>query len=660
MALVDLAISRRVAQLADTGLVDYRANAHGYLTFLAQLGEGFPDPPKVVRTDELALEVYWRSPNQSKQRIVGRRDTVLVPTDINYHRDHLAIIQNNFPSLIRLGDGDEVLDVPHPLSAVGRDTYDFVIADSLLMRTNDRAFDVIMVKVRPKDDQRPRAVGAVYLDRSNGTVVRMTFSFTRAALKDPQLEDVNVILENGLVDGRFWLPRRQEIEITRTSTWMDFPARGIIRGRWEVCCIQVNNALMPALFGGPEIVAATPPELRAYPFKGGVLDGLPPEVKLGENDDVRRVQAEARTLVRAEALARTQRTTPGARSVSEFVRVNRIEGIALGAGITSMVGEGLVARARARYGFSDRALKEIASLAWQRASGVGVSVTWGDDFRETGDEPEVSGVRNSLAAQEFRSDLTDYYRVRGGALAFNAGTVFGARWRLTLESERQEPVAVHARAVSGTYRPAFAADGVDAWRIAVNAFRASGPGPLGSTFTTGGDVLVSAVHFNSGTRQGEQITFGRVALVARLERPFGVDRLVMAANAGLVIGRDPPRQSLVFFGGPVTGPGYDFHEFGGAVGASGHIEWRHPLLAVPLTLGRYGRVSMPVSLAPFAHAIWIDRREPMDAGGSGWFPALGVGVLTVFDLLRLDVAHGLRSGRWTFSIDFSHDLWRIL
>jgi len=231
IALVDLAIARRTAQLADTGLADYRADAHGYLTFLAQVGDGFPDPPKVVRTDELAVEVFWRTPNQSKQRLVGRRDTLLLPTDINYHRDHLAIVQNNFPSIIRLGDGDEVRDVPHPLSAAGRDAYDFAIADSLTIRTSDRVFDVVMVKVRPKNDRQPRAVGAVYLDRANGSVVRMTFSFTRAALKDPQLEDVSVVLENGLVEGVFWLPRRQEIEIRRTGTWMDFPARGIIRGR---------------------------------------------------------------------------------------------------------------------------------------------------------------------------------------------------------------------------------------------------------------------------------------------------------------------------------------------------------------------------------------------------------------------------------------------
>jgi hypothetical protein len=660
MALVDLAIARRAAQLADTGLADYRANAHGYLTFLAQLGEGFPDPPRVVRTDELALEVYWRSPNQSKQRIVGRRDTVLVPTDINYHRDHLAIIQNNFPSLIRLGDGDEVLDVPHPLSAAGRDAYDFAIADSLLIRTTDRAFDVMMVKVRPKDDRQPRAVGAVYLDRANGTVVRMTFSFTRVALKDPQLEDVNVILENGLVDGRFWLPRRQEIEITRTSTWMDFPARGIIRGRWEVCCVQVNNGLPAPLFTGPEIVTLPPASLRAYPFKGGILEGLPREVKLSENDDVRRVQAEARELVRAEALARVQRTVPLARSLSDFVRVNRVEGIAIGAGITRLLGEGLTVQGRARYGLADHALKQSVLLRWQRASGAGVSVTAGDDFREAGDEPEVSVVRNSIAAQEFASDLTDYYRARGGGLALDAGTRLGVRWRLLLEREREEPLAVHARPAVGAYRPAFAADALDAWRVSLEAFHANGPGPLGSVASVAGTLLGAEVRYADGPRSGAETSFGRLGLVAHLERPIGAGRLALSTTGGVVVGRDPPVQSLVFFGGPVTGPGYDFHELSGAYGVSERFEWRQPVLSVPVSLGRYGHLAMPVSVAPFAQAIWVGGHRPAGAGPGGWFPALGLGVLTVFDLLRFDVARGLRGGRWTISVDFSRELWRIL
>ena len=192
------ATARRAAQLADTALVDYQASAHGYLTFLAQLGEGFPEPPKIVKADELALEVYWRSPDLSKQRIVGRRDTLLLPTDINYHRDHLGIVQNNFPNIVRLGDGDEVRDVPHPLSLAGLAIYDYAISDSLKIQLPDRAIDVLEVRLRPKNDRVPAAVGAVYIDREQATVVRMAFSFTRAALIDKQLEDVSIVLENAL------------------------------------------------------------------------------------------------------------------------------------------------------------------------------------------------------------------------------------------------------------------------------------------------------------------------------------------------------------------------------------------------------------------------------------------------------------------------------
>src|SRR3954464_1161516 len=242
-ALVERATARRAQQLADTGLRDYKAVAHGYVTFLAQVGEGLAEPPKVVKADELALEVYWRAPNLSKQRIVGRRDTLLLPTDIAYHRDHLGIVQNNFPAIIRLGEGDEVRDVPHPLSRDGLALYDFAIADSLRIVFPGRDVNVYEVRVRPKDDRQPRVVGAVYIDREAGQVVRMALSFTRAALLDTQLEDVSIVLENRLVEGRFWLPSRQEIEIRRTGTWLDYPVRGIIRGRWEIGDYKINQGV---------------------------------------------------------------------------------------------------------------------------------------------------------------------------------------------------------------------------------------------------------------------------------------------------------------------------------------------------------------------------------------------------------------------------------
>ena len=72
-SLVQRAIARRGLQLADSTLLSYRADAHGFLAFLAQLGEGVVIPPRVVQSEELALQIAWWQPGRSAQRLVGRR-----------------------------------------------------------------------------------------------------------------------------------------------------------------------------------------------------------------------------------------------------------------------------------------------------------------------------------------------------------------------------------------------------------------------------------------------------------------------------------------------------------------------------------------------------------------------------------------------------------
>ena len=146
--------------------------------------------------------------------------------------------------------------------------YDYRIVDSLAIRFPDRTIEVFQLSIRPKNDRAPRAVGAVFVEKSTAQVVRMTFSFTRVALKDQSLEDVSVILENGLIEDRYWLPRRQQIEIRRSGTWLDFPFRGIIRGRWEIRDYDVNTGLPGVLFGGDEIVMAPPDRQAAFRFEG--------------------------------------------------------------------------------------------------------------------------------------------------------------------------------------------------------------------------------------------------------------------------------------------------------------------------------------------------------------------------------------------------------
>jgi hypothetical protein len=682
-ALVERATALRAMQLADTALRDYRAEARGYVTFLAQLGEGFTEPPKIVKADQLALDVFWMAPDRSKQLIRGRRDTLLLPTDINYHRDHLGIIQNNFPGIIRLGDGDEVRDVPHPLSATGLDEYDFAIGDSLEIRLGPRTLQVYEVRVLPRDDRQPRAIGALYIDRETASLARMALSFTRAALKDRELEDVAVVLENGLIEGRFWLPRRQEIEIRRTGTWLDYPARGIIRGRWEICCYQVNTGLNPAMFAGPEIVPQFTPAVpgdtaRAPLFTGNILDGLPDDVRAVTDAEVLAVQEEARALVRAQALARTRTTSLSGRRLSDFVRFNRVEGLALGVGLSQRLGAGVSLFAAGRYGFSDYDWKGRGGISYRHASGAGFSATAYDDHELVGEDAERSLLVNSVAAQEFGSDYVNPFGVRGHALSVSSPAAAGWRGAVAYARENQRPLAVNATPASGEFAPTIPAGRITERRLELTIERATHLtfGGFEARYRLEGSLFRFSVREPSDFRQ----TGRRGSLMVNLERPFGASRLVvrlMAAAVGdedalyplsdpgdtlpdIVIETSVQPQHMVYFGGPATGPGYDFHEFVGTSGGSARIEWQMHAPFPAISLGRFGRAPARMTLAPYINVVGINGGAGSPRSGHGLYPSIGVGALTIFDILRVDVARGLRDGRWTMAIDLNRDFWPVL
>lgn len=663
MALVQAATARRSLQLADTALRDYTAQASGTVTFLAQFGDGIFSRPVVIKSDQLALEVYWGAPDRSKQRIVGRRDTLLFPSDMQYHRDHLGIIQNNFPDIIRLGDGDEVLDVVHPLSPRGPATYDYALRDSLAIRGGGVSVDVMMVSVRPKDSRRAAAVGAVYLDRATGSVVRMTFSFTRAALRDRQLEDVSVILENGLVDGRFWLPRRQEIEIRRSASWMDFPAKGIIRGRWEICCINTNQSLASPVFRGAEIAdGGTREQMRRHPsFTGEVLDALPEDVRALDAEEVRAVQDEARRLVQESALRRVRSGNLRARRISDFVRSDRVEGLALGAGLSQRLGAGVTTAVQGRYGFADHRWKGLGSLEWRRVSGWSMRATGVDDWRQLGETEEVSGVRNAIGAQEFGSDWTQPIGVVGGTLRLQHAPPDRRSWFLEvsrMDERALQPSAVPAR---GRFEPTVPALGLTRDVVALGFAHAGGAASSSGEASRRAldwrvDARVDASRWTARTANstGELL---RSRLDAEASLPLGTTRLRLRTIAAGVSKGAVPVQDLVRFGGPISGPGYAFHRFAAVRGVSQRLELQRRVPFVPLDLGRFGRVPATLVLAPYGHAVWVDRGAD---GAQGWYPAVGLGGLMFFDLLRVDVARGLRRGGWTFSVDVTRTLWPVL
>jgi hypothetical protein len=164
----------------------------------------------------------------------------------------------------------------------------------------------------------------------------------------------------------------------------------------------------------------------------------------------------------------------------------------------------------------------------------------------------------------------------------------------------------------------------------------------------------------------------RASLFANLERPFGTRRLVLqtiavtAAANGSGENALIPAQDLAYFGGPVTAPGYDFHELAGRAGVSQRLELRFPIPFFALQVGRFGKVPASATLAPYANVVGLTALEsPVFRGVEPLerrvaYPSVGLGLLTIFDLLRFDVARGLRDGRWSFYFDVGRDFWSVL
>src|SRR6059036_2153111 len=358
LALARRAILRRTGAAADTSLHDYKAQAHGFLFFLGAFGEGLTDPPRLIKADQLELEVYWRAPASSKQRVIGWRDRADLPTDINYHRDHLGIIQNNFGAAIRLGEGDEVRDVPHPLSSVGLGLYDFALGDTTIIALPEREVRVVALRVRPKSFDLPRIVGTLYLDAASADLLRMAFNFTPHSYLDRQLEDVSIVLDNALWEQRYWLPYRQEIEIRRRATWLDVPVRGIIRARWEIDGYVLNLGLANSWFAGDEITFLPKAERDSFPWKEPLGAALQDVAEPVRQNDLERVRAEVEQIAGRRVLSGLKARRLGVRGVSDLLHANRVEGLAAGAGLVVRGGgERRELRARVSYGFADRRAK---------------------------------------------------------------------------------------------------------------------------------------------------------------------------------------------------------------------------------------------------------------------------------------------------------------
>src|SRR5205807_3542406 len=243
----------------------------------------------------------------------------------------------------------------------------------IALPASGRDVRVIALRVRPRDFAVPRIVGTLYVDAATADLVRLAFNFTPRAYLDPQLEDVSIVLDNALWEGRWWLPYRQEIEIRRRTTWLDLPARGIIRGRWEIDGYQFNLGLVDSWFLGEEIAAVPKAERDSFVWSEPLAAAIQGVAEPVRRNDLESVRAQVERIAGNRALTGLRRFALGARGVSELLHANRVEGLTPGAGLVWRGEENrLEVRGRAAYG-----------LAARRATGeVGVTAGAGRDGLE--------------------------------------------------------------------------------------------------------------------------------------------------------------------------------------------------------------------------------------------------------------------------------------
>ncbi len=645
LALARRASERRSRAAVDTALRDYKAQAHGFLFFLGQFGEGLTEPPRLVKADQLELEVYWKAPQLSKQRIVGWRDRAELPTDINYHRDHLGIVQNNFGSAIRLGEGDEVRDVPHPLGPDGSALYDFALGDTTTIELPQRAVRVVALRARPKTFSAAAIVGTLFVDLETADLVRMAFNFTPHAYLDPQIEDVSIVLDNALWEGRFWLPYRQEVEIRRRATWLDIPARGIIRGRWEIDGYLFNVGLAESWFRGEEITAVPKAERDSFPWREPLTTAIQGIAEPVRQNDLEEVRAEVSRIAGRRVLTGLKRQRLGARGLSDLIRFNRVEGLAAGAGfVWRMPGDDFEIRALGSYGFSDGAGKGGVSIT----SVDGLSLTIYRQVRDISDERVIAPLVNSISAQEFGDDYGDYYRATGWQLSARFDVGGRTEWLVAAKSEHVQSLPIRATPASGQFRPNPAIIDADHSVGSLTLRRRS------EGFAVRRDVA-GEVSAEIGS------AYARFSGSGHLLVPLGAGSTRLLTRVQFGVGGDelPPHRGFVI-GGRGTLLGDDFREWGGRRAALIHVELRTVVPFFRLPAGP-ARTPGNITLAPYVALGSTDEPFPQMPWKTtpGTRVTLGLGAEWL-GLFRIEAGYGMQSRHLHVAFDVTRDFWDIL
>ncbi|TVP75828.1 MAG: hypothetical protein EA352_07125, partial [Gemmatimonadales bacterium] len=635
-------------------LESWTARTDGHIYFYVDPDDG---RRALIRVDQVAVDVFWQAPDLTRQRIVGERTETFLPVrDFDYYLDRLTLVQSGFGDEIRVGQGMDVADVPHPLRWLPPGTeedpvYDMRFADALTLTLPgvDEPLRIRQVEVRPRDPDRAAMVGSVFLAERDGSLVRMELGFTPASYVDRRTDRVSVQLDFGLWDGEHWLPNEQVLEVRREIPELDLGVGTVIRAVLRVGNYDLGAQVPPEVMAGPPVQAAPLLQRQAFDFPEGLLDGLERDGLSGV--DLRTDPAD----LRAEALRRLEGRPPSGLSpirfhlprLSTLVTHDRARGWSPGVGITLRPSSSV--RARLDGGWSEasgrfRGGVVLDGPGWGAWALEGRVVA--NERRDLGVRPAGPPVLGSAASVLTGEDWVDPFLGTGAHLALRRRTDSGGRILLSGGVERHRSEELRVGVEDG--RPVLP---VSKGTRALLRGQVSHPLPSpGTRWQTTGEVTADLlVGGGTGGRLEAEVEMS-------LEDPADRFAVLLQTRGGLVTGEAFP-QLHGTLGGRNTLPGWPMRSFGGsrwglaAVEGSRRLGSSHLHLRGGLHAGAAGG-GTPAS--------WPsgDEGGPSASGGVRGGVTLGVG--TLWNLVHLDVARGMGGGEWQFLLSVNPDWWDLL
>ena len=626
--LMQRASARRELPRGDSTLQNYQAKAKGFVYFYLDRRED--NERTLVKVDQIALDLFWKRPNRTKQRIVGLRDVSRLPNRMYYHLDHLTVVQNNLGDVIKIGDGDEVRDVPHPAAPGADSIYDFRLADSVTLQLGGGQADVRVyeVQVRPKRNDRPAFVGSVYVDRDAADLVRMTFTFTPASYVDRRLDYINISLDNGLFGGKYWLPNEQSVEIRRQIPELDFAAGAVIKGRMQIASYVFNEPMSDSVFLGRAVTAVPPGQRESYPFPEDIYagvnaEGLAPPPQM---EDLRERAAELLGESKLSGLPPVRLYVPNASSV---LRHNDTEGWYGGLGVTYVPSPSFRIDATGGYAFGLEKPEATIALQLGPREKAAIFRAYYNEPRDIGPVAGMPGVWNTISSAFYDTDYTNIYMTRGGSFTSMNSVRPGWNAGFQLVAEKQQSVLDEGSLyeITGILERPLLRDAPAAW---------------------GGKLSLGIGQFRHSDADEDRFARARVDAEARRATQDLRTDIYARLNAG--IGSDVTPHHYFLIGGRETLPGYDYRSIVGETAfALAHVAVARTV-ATPwlrLRLLTYGAYTRDDDRAVDGILTDVDRFDVSAGAGAG----------LLWDVLRIDIVKG---AHWQTLVSLRHDFWDML